>query len=164
MLFWRANFATSLIFLMESVVVLQIKVGDAVARRGRHGFLASGAALVLRFVLVEAVIGAGPSLAGRPAVLRLWTVLWCYKFEAGALPASCACKHCLCAMRTSELSHTQDQCFKQHRALGTCPKNRGAMWPLVPLSCYGARTGAGRNASPGAGRDGLGGARAVLGA
>ena len=25
----------------------------------------------------------------------------------------------------------------------------------MPLSCYGARTGAGRNASPGAGRDGL---------
>jgi len=27
----------------------------------------------------------------------------------------------------------------------------------VSLSCYGARTGAGRNASPGPGRDGLGG-------
>ena len=27
----------------------------------------------------------------------------------------------------------------------------------MPLSCYGARTGAGRNVSPGAGRDGLGG-------
>ena len=29
--------------------------------------------------------------------------------------------------------------------------------PLVPLSCYAAGTGAGRNASPGPGRDGLGG-------
>ena len=31
-----------------AIVVVEIQVGDAVARRGRHGFLASGAALALR--------------------------------------------------------------------------------------------------------------------
>ena len=41
-------------------------------------------------------------------------------------------------------------------ALGAlAQKTRWCGRGLVPLSCYGARTGAGRNASPGAGLDGL---------
>ena len=40
---------------------------------------------------------------------------------------------------------------------GHLPKNELLAGPLVPLSCYGARTGAERDASPWAGRDGLGG-------
>ena len=41
------------------------------------------------------------------------------------------------------------------RSTGHLPKKELLAGPLVPLSCYGARTGAGRNASPGPGRDGL---------
>ena len=49
--------------LFDAVVVFETEVGDAVARRRRHGFLASGVALVLRSVPVRAVIDAGPSEA-----------------------------------------------------------------------------------------------------
>ena len=117
-------------------------------------FAAPGVALVLWFVLVEAlsvrIISRGPSSSAPTVDCAL--VL---QFEAGVLPASCACKHCLCAMRTSEFSHQSSSHSTEHWA---CPKNRGVALRLVPLSCYGAGTGAGRNASPGAGRDGLRGA------
>ena len=58
-----------------AIVVLEAQVAYAVARRRRHGFLASGAALVLRSVPVRAVIGAGPSscrvyAAGSGSALR----------------------------------------------------------------------------------------------
>ena len=60
--------------LLDGVVVLQIKVGDAVARRGRHGFLASGAALVLRFVLSLSVRAHLPAAFMPRAPAVLWGV------------------------------------------------------------------------------------------
>ena len=49
--------------LLDAIVILETWVGDAVARRRGHGFLASGAALALRSVPARAVIVAGPSEA-----------------------------------------------------------------------------------------------------
>ena len=59
------------------VVVVEIEVGDAVARRRRHGFLASGAALALRSVLVRPLsVRTHPAAAS--CVLRLCS--GCYSF------------------------------------------------------------------------------------
>ena len=97
-----------------------------------------------------------------PAVL--WGVL--QLFEAGvhsceslqnAMPLSNECLSVVTRTLTMPTAHRALRALAQKTE---CQCGRG----LVPLSCYGADTGAGRNASPGAGHDGLGGERAVLGA
>ena len=69
MLFYRANLATSLIFLMESS---SSKLRSAMPLRGVDAMVSQRWCCGL---YESGVIGAGPSLAGRPAVLRLWTAL-----------------------------------------------------------------------------------------
>ena len=122
--------------LFDGVVVIEVQLGDAVARRRRHrcgvGGVAApgvdafrGASSRWRCGLYESRrYRRGPICRGPSSSAPTVDCALCYKFEPGVLPASCACKHCLCAMRTSELSHTQDQCFKQHGALGLPKKPR----------------------------------------
>ena len=93
MLFCRANFATSLIFLMESSSsrfssamplrgVDAIGAASAVSRRPASTRFAAPRRAGAAVCMSRGVIGAGPSVAGRPAVLRLWALV-CYQFKAG---------------------------------------------------------------------------------
>ena len=114
-----------------------------VAAPGVDGFTAPGVdafrgawrRAVLRFVCVALSVRAHRPAAARP---RAPAVLWGCFFRGRRTQLQSLQTRCHRAMRTSELSHTQDQCFKQHRALGTLPKNELLAGPLVPLSCYGA--------------------------
>ena len=150
MLFCLANFATSLIFLMESS---SSKLRSAMPLRG-----------------VAAMVS------------QRWC---CGSYESGPLSVRHLsrtvqqCSDCGLCSGVTNLSRA----YYQLRALarlplrnedlrvvtltismlqtaprtGHLPKNELLAGPLVPLSCYGARTGAERDASPWAGRDGLGG-------
>ena len=139
MLFCRANLATSDIFFMESssskfrsetplrgVEAMALGVGG-VAAPGVDGFTAPGVdafrgawrRAVLRFVCVALSVRAHRPAAARP---RAPAVLWGCFFRGRRTQLQSLQTRCHRAMRTSELSHTQDHCFKQHRALGTLPK------------------------------------------
>ena len=114
-----------------------------VAAPGVDGFTAPGVdafrgawrRAVLRFVCVALSVRAHRPAAARP---RAPAVLWGCFFRGRRTQLQSLQTRCHRAMRTSELPHTQDHCFKQHRALGTLPKNELLAGPLVPLSCYGA--------------------------
>ena len=131
MLFCRANLATSLIFLMLSS---SSRFKSATPLRGVDAMVSWR--LAQRWRCGRCRRGPLSVLAHRRP--RAPAVLWGCFFRGRRTQLQSLQTRCHRAMRTSELSHTQDHCFKQHRALGTLPKNELLAGPLVPLSCYGA--------------------------
>ena len=131
MLFCRANLATSLIFLMLSS---SSRFKSATPLRGVDAMVSWR--LAQRWRCGRCRRGPLSALAHRRP--RAPAVLWGCFFRGRRTQLQSLQTRCHRAMRTSGLPHTQDQCFKQHRALGTLPKNELLAGPLVPLSCYAA--------------------------